>query len=137
MTGNVTVRKHTRRRTGRSAEVAKLLGIPGKVALDEYKRRRASQSRWYLDGYEEGREAAIVNLAEPGGEDELLEALEKDRLGEIAGQVREHQVQMAGDISYDVGRPGGPTEAQFEKFEEGFYAGFEAEVRRATRSGGE
>lgn len=70
-----------------------------------------------------------MNLDEPGGREELRQALAEDRLGEIAGQVREHQVQMAGDISYDVGRPGGPTSVQMDRWEEGFYAGFEAQVR--------
>ena len=94
---------------------------------------RTSRSRWYLDGYDEGVFAAQVNLEEPGGMEEMREAVERDELGEIAGQVREHQVQMAGDISYEVDRPGGPTSAQMDLWEEGFYAGFEATVRHSLR----
>lgn len=112
----VHVKRHVRRHTGRTVS-------------SPPPRRYRSQSRWYIDGFEEGRFAAQVNLETPEGRDELRDALEEDRLGEIAGEIRDHQVQMAGDISYDVDRPGGPTEAQYEKWEEGFYDGFEAEVR--------
>ena len=87
-----------------------------------------SRSRWYLDGYEEGKFAAIVNL-ETSTRAEMFQALHDDRLGEIAGQVRDHQVQMAGDISYDVGRPLGPTERQYESWESGFYDGFADRVK--------
>lgn len=90
------------------------------------KEARTKRDPWFQDGYAEGSEAADVNVEDdPEG---MHEALEEDRLGEIAGEVREHQVQMAGDLSYDVGRKGGPTEAQYERYEEGFYRGFEEQA---------
>lgn len=96
-------------------------------ARDSFVRRR-SRSQWYRDGFGEGADAAQVNVEID--REEMLQALEDDNLGELAGQVREHGVQMAGDISYDVDRPGGPTSAQYERWEEGFYAGFEAQARK-------
>lgn len=45
MTGNVTVRKHTRRRTGRSADIARRLGLPEDMTVGEYQRRRANGLR--------------------------------------------------------------------------------------------
>lgn len=45
MTGNVTVRKHTRRRTGRSADIARKLGFPPDMTVGEYSRRRANGLR--------------------------------------------------------------------------------------------
>lgn len=95
--------------------------------------QRRSRGRWYLAGYDEGADAAQATLDEPGGRAEMQEALAEDRLGEIAGEIREHQIQMAGDISYDVDRPGGPTSAQMDRWDEGFYAGFEAQVRMMLR----
>jgi len=91
----------------------------------------AKKSAWYLSGFEDGVEAANVNLAEdPDG---LRSYYEKDRLGEYAGEIREHQSQFAGDISYEVGRKGGPTERQFEQWDEGFTDGFIQTVERELK----
>jgi hypothetical protein len=86
----------------------------------------ARRGKWYLDGFQNGNDAAEVNVKE--SPDEILRALHEDRLGEIAGDIRDHQSQMAGDIVYDVDRRGGPTMSQFEKWEEGFFDGFAATV---------
>lgn len=85
-------------------------------------------SPWYSDGYDAGAEAAVDNLADPPSRADLERAFEREAVGEIAGEIREHQSQFAGDLSYDVGRRGGPTERQFELWEEGFTAGFIATV---------
>lgn len=82
------------------------------------------KSQWYLDGYAEGQEASQVSLTEKQERADLEKYFEEDRLGEFVGEIREHQVQMAGDISYEVGQPGGPTERQYELWEEGFTDGF-------------
>ena len=70
----------------------------------------ASKSAWYRDGVEVGRAVARNVLREKGGLKELRDAARKHDIGEIIEQIRGHQVQFAGDISYDVGRSGGPTE---------------------------
>lgn len=94
--------------------------------------RRNPRGRYYLDGFRNGAEAAKVNIDVDAAN--LLKYAEKDRLGEYAGEIREHQVQMAGDISYDVGR--GVTERQYEAWESGFYAGFEGTVNKWLKSRG-
>lgn len=94
-------------------------------------KKNPSRGRYYRDGEDEGRYAARVGLGDPAERKELRQMLEEDRLGEAAGQIREHGVQMAGDISYDVGR--GVTERQYESWEKGFYAGYEKEVRKALK----
>ena len=40
MSNEVTVRQHIRRRTGKSAHIAALLGIDPRVKVEPYKRRR-------------------------------------------------------------------------------------------------
>lgn len=82
--------------------------------------RRNPRGRYYLDGYQRGAEAAKVNIQEEP--ESLAKYASKDRLGEYVGELREHQVQFEGDISYDVGR--GVTEKQYESWEEGFAHGF-------------
>lgn len=90
---------------------------------------RDGRSRWYRAGCAEGEFAAEVNVREPDSVEELKKAIEEDRVGEVCGQIREHQVQMAGDVSYDVDKPGGPTEEQYERWEDGFCACFDKGVR--------
>ena len=94
---------------------------------------------WYRDGFEAGKAAALDNLAEPDSRKELEEYAERDELGAFVGELREHQVQFAGDVSYDVGEPGGPTERQYELWEEGFTEGFietaEEGLAKPTRKG--
>ncbi len=91
----------------------------------------AKKSAWYLDGYDAGAEAANDNLSHPEARKDLERRHEEDRLGEFVGELREHQIQFEGDISYDVGRSGGPTERQYELWEEGFTDGFIRNVERA------
>jgi hypothetical protein len=86
------------------------------------------KSKWWTAGFGAGVEAAKVNVdIDP---DEMIEAIEKDRVGEIAGDIRESQSQYAGDIVYDIDRKGGPTVEQFEKWENGFYKGFQKTVEK-------
>ena len=85
------------------------------------------KGKWFDDGYAQGEFAATVAVAED--EAELRKAMDDDELGRIAGEIRGHQTQMAGDISYDVGKPNGPTEAQYERWDQGFTAGFVEGVR--------
>jgi hypothetical protein len=85
-----------------------------------------ARGRYYADGYHNGAEAAKVNIQEDPSL--LAKYVEQDRLGEFVGELREHQVQFAGDISYDVGR--GVTERQYESWESGFTDGFFATVKK-------
>ena len=94
-----------------------------------------ARGKWYRDGLDEGCATAEVVLSEPVEQAAIREAIRNDTVGEISGGIREHQVQMAGDISYDVDRPGGPTEEQYERWEEGFFAGFEQCLRKGFRGG--
>lgn len=93
----------------------------------------SKRSEWYYEGFREGFYAAQVNLTEKDSRLDLERYAAQDRLGEYAGEIREHQVQMAGDISYEVDREGGPTEAQYEAWEQGFYDGFEKTVRKELK----
>ena len=86
------------------------------------------KSKWWAYGFEEGVKAAKVNI--DISSKEMMKAVEEDSVGEIAGEVRESESQYAGDIVYEVGRKGGPTEDQFEKWEEGFYDGFHEAVKK-------
>lgn len=95
------------------------------MPADEYRHAEAEDVeslRWFEDGYVEGRYAAEVNLEID--RDEMFDAYQEGTLGEIAQEIREHQTQMAGDLSYEVDRPGGPTEDEYESWENGFYQGF-------------
>jgi len=86
------------------------------------------------DGYADGVFAAQVNLVDYL--EELKEYAARDELGAYAEEIREHQRQFAGDISYEVTddpRSGGVTERQYEHFEEGFTKGFIDTVQKALR----
>jgi hypothetical protein len=96
----------------------------------------ARRSLWYDKGYSEGRHAAEVALATPSERRAVQEAIDRDLLGELAGEVREHQAQFAGDITYDVGRPGGPTERQYELWENGFFDAYRKTALRGPRPKG-
>jgi len=85
-----------------------------------------SQYDYYRDGVKAGEEAAGHNIEHGPSRKELLEYIKADRVGEYAQGIREHQVQFAGDISYDVGDT--VTERQYELWEEGFFKGFIAYV---------
>lgn len=93
------------------------------------------KSEYYRDGFDAGEFSAMVNLNED--RDELMKAYENKEIGEIVGQVREHQVQMAGDISYDVmhDEDDEPTNtrwikpSEFDEWQEGFTDGFRNKVR--------
>jgi hypothetical protein len=91
------------------------------------------KSKWYVQGYSAGGDAALDNLSSPGAREEVLQYASEDRLGEYVQMIREHQVQFAGDISYDVGQPGGPTELQYEQYEDGFTDGFIANVKASVK----
>jgi hypothetical protein len=80
------------------------------------------KGRYYKEGYDEGETSAFYTLAEKGGRAELKEARKQGRIGEIVGEIRSNQVQMAGDISYDVGDT--ITEKQYESWDEGFTHGY-------------
>ena len=81
-----------------------------------------AKSRYYQDGFGDGKEASFATDWQPG---EMLDAFETDRLGEIAGQILEHWQQMEGTVYYqDL------TDTQLDKWEEGFYAGFERGVHK-------
>ena len=86
------------------------------------------RGKWYADGYGEGVAAAEVGLTDE--REDLRRLHREDRVGEASGMVREHGAQMAGDLSYDVDRPGGPTSEQFDRWEEGFHAGYAARIGR-------
>lgn len=81
------------------------------------------QYDFYRDGFAAGVEAAEHNISDPASRRDLLRYIAQDRVGEYAGEIREHQRQFADDISYDVDST--VTERQFELWEEGFYKGFE------------
>ena len=93
-------------------------------------RGKQSKSVFYLDGYSAGQDAAMHNLNDDWKE--IEKAYHDDELGEIVNQIREHQVQMAGDISYDVGKT--VTENQYEKWENGFTQGFIDDVNKAMKT---
>jgi len=93
-----------------------------------------NKSKWYRDGYNDGRNSAETNLSVEY--DDALKHYEEDNIGEYIGELRSIQVQYAGDISYDVKRDEfdesrSITEEQYEDWEDGFYAGFTHEVRIA------
>lgn len=46
MANQVPVRRHTRRRSGHTAEIARRLGYPEGLTVGGYKRRRAAVPRW-------------------------------------------------------------------------------------------
>lgn len=77
---------------------------------------------WFNDGYFQGRQYASYGLGDKDECKALRKANKEDNLGEFAGELRSNQIQMAGDISYDVGH--GVTEHQYEMWEEGFFAGY-------------
>lgn len=86
-----------------------------------------ARSRYYLDGFEEGKGASYETDWQEG---EMQAAYDQDTLGEVAGQILENWQQMAGTVYYqDL------TERQLDNFEEGFYAGFERGVREQLKGG--
>ena len=95
------------------------------------------KSNYYLDGYDAGVYSAETNLAEDF--DGLVEAYKNDELGDVVGELREHQTQFAGDISYDVmyDEEDTPTPtkwikpSEYDEWEDGFYSGFYDAVRMA------
>lgn len=90
------------------------------------------QDEHYLRGLQEGEYAFDANWGILEERKDLRKHAGNCTLGEVVGQIRENQVQYAGDISYDVGRRGGVTIKQYDRFEEGFTAGF---LKRAKEVG--
>ena len=86
-----------------------------------------SKSRFYLQGYSDGREASYDTDWRPG---EMERADDEDETGEVAGQILEHWQQMADTIYYDDS----VTERQLDRWEEGFYAGFAKGVREQLKT---
>jgi len=84
--------------------------------------------KYYLYGYESGRDAANQTDWQPG---EMVEKYERDELGEVVGQILENWQQMAGTIYYDD-----VTSTQLDKFEEGFFDGFSDKVEKILKSEG-
>lgn len=80
-----------------------------------------AKSRYYQYGFDEGHGASFETDWAPG---EMQQAVERDRLGEVAGEILEHWQQMEGTIYYEEG----VTDAQLDQWEDGFYSGFERGV---------
>lgn len=86
-----------------------------------------AKSRFYLDGFEDGKGASYETDWQEG---EMQAAYDQDTLGEVVGQVLEHWQQMEGTVYYqDL------TDTQLDRWEEGFYAGFERGVREQLGGG--
>lgn len=83
--------------------------------------KKQSRNKWYLAGWEEGKQAAQDTDWQPG---ERGAAIAHDTLAEIAGQCLEHFQQMT-DTIYDEHVTG----RQLEQWESGFYYGFERQAR--------
>ena len=92
---------------------------------------KRSRSYWYRDGYESGKQAAKDNLSNAEARKDLERAFCEDEIGEFSSDIRSHQVQMEGDISYDVGSE--VTENQYEKWTDGFHDGFEDQTKKKMK----
>ena len=79
------------------------------------------KSWYYQDGFGDGHNASFDTDWQPG---EMRDAYEKDRLGEVMGEILEHWQQMEGTIYYEEGI----TDKNLDQWEEGFRAGFERGV---------
>lgn len=90
------------------------------------------RDEYYLRGFREGEYAFDTNWNIPPEREDIIRQSKSCSLGEVVGQIWENQVQYTGDISYDVGRRGGVTMKQYDRFEEGFTAGF---LKRAKEVG--
>jgi hypothetical protein len=87
----------------------------------------AKKSKYYIYGFEEGKDTAYQTDWEPG---EMLKKYERDELGEVVGQILENWQQMAGTIYYE-----GLSSSTLDKFEEGFYEGFVEGVEEQLKEG--
>jgi hypothetical protein len=85
-------------------------------------------SRYYQQGYEEGKDAAHQTDWE---QDEMKEKYERDELGEVVGRILENWQQTADTIYYDET----VTSKQLDAFEAGFYDGFCSEVEKILKRG--
>ena len=83
------------------------------------------KSEWYEQGHEAGKWSAHDNLSVEF--EDAMKYYERGDIGEYVGEIRQIQVQYAGDISYEVGKE--LTEEEYDEWEEGFFDGFSERVR--------
>ncbi|MCK4545418.1 hypothetical protein KAU43_07755 [candidate division WOR-3 bacterium] len=129
-------RRHSLSRKGIKTNIdkTKRLSVRNFVARGEQKELK---SEYYNDGFDAGQNSAMFNLEDD--REELIQKYKDDELGEVIGHLREHQVQMAGDISYDVmyDEEDTPTStrwikpSEYAEWEEGYDAGYIETIRNA------
>ncbi len=79
-----------------------------------------ARGQFYQQGVEDGHSAAYETDWAPR---EMQQAFDRDRIGEVAGEILEHWQQMEGTIYYqDL------TDRQLDQWEDGFYTGFQRGV---------
>lgn len=86
---------------------------------------RKPKSKFGQYGYDEGYQASFDTNWQ---ENEMQEKFDADELGEVASEILEHWQQMAGTIYYDD-----VSDANIERFEDGFFQGFEDGVRQQLK----
>lgn len=86
---------------------------------------------WYQRGFVEGVKSAFENLSDPESSNWLDRYVKEGRIIDFVNLMRVHQSRIPGDISYDVGKPGGPTVEQYALWEQGFLRGFVSVVEDA------
>ncbi len=91
--------------------------------------KKNPKGKYYNYGLLSGKDTAGGTDWEPG---EMLEKYERDDLGEVVGQILENWQQMAGTIYYE-----GVSDSSLDKFEQGFYDGFQKEVEKILKSEGQ